>query len=215
MGRCIIHIKQWNLPKDHEGMLITSYDEENDCFDLRILISSRLCTAKDFTTRCMRKVTMVHEFIHVVATLSAIARVRSKELIERLRTVFQQKVDVIQYADIEALLQELDSFPLEHETKNKQPYFSDEHFRLGFEDFPISYPDMFEELLLSEELFKEYFPSPSLEAISKAISKKDAQMFKDIITEPCTQISEEKALNLNFVLRRVINLSLLYHTKSF
>jgi hypothetical protein len=63
---------------------------------------------------------------------------------------------------IEHLAQELrDSLAIEKSKKLKRTantkYFSDEHFRLGFEDFPVSYPIVFDEFLFSKEMFEEYF----------------------------------------------------------
>jgi hypothetical protein len=58
--------------------------------------------------------------------------------------------------DLEHLSGELNnSLPLKKETESKRDsnirYFPDEHFRLGFEDFPVSYSVIFDEFLFSKD----------------------------------------------------------------
>ncbi|GHU51930.1 hypothetical protein FACS1894200_12420 [Spirochaetia bacterium] len=78
-----------------------------------------------------------------------------------------------------------------------------EHFRLGFEDFPISYPVIFEEFLMCQELFEEYFSKEAIDLCCKSIIEHDAPALKGAMFDTCLRISQEKALAINFVLARV------------
>jgi hypothetical protein len=91
MGRCVLIIERENLPHDTGGILITTYDKNLDYFKLHILINNRLCARDIFETRCHCKITTVHEFTHAVASLSAICRVRSDELVKRLQRNISEK----------------------------------------------------------------------------------------------------------------------------
>jgi hypothetical protein len=92
-------------------------------------------------------------------------------------------------------------------------YFPDEHFRLGFEDFPISYPVIFEEFLFSNEMFYEYFSKDLsdqsfIESCHDAITMRDVQILSNLIATQCSKIAEEKALNSKFVFSKVIQMLL-------
>jgi hypothetical protein len=91
MGRCVIIIEQRKLPDNIGGMLITSHNMELDYFKLHIVVNGSLCNKTTLNDRALQKITVVHEFTHTVAALSAIARVRSKELIKRLKDIFRKK----------------------------------------------------------------------------------------------------------------------------
>jgi hypothetical protein len=209
MGRCIVVIEQQELPEGVGGMLITSHDAELDYFKLHILIHSGLCNKPNLNDRIFQKLTAVHEFTHVAAALSAISRVRSKELIKRLKEIFQKKTHALYLADIKQIAEEL-SNSLRAKYSNskkpsKTPRFQDEHYRLGFEDFPVSYPIIFEEFLLSKEMFYEYFSPKDVEALYKALEKTPSGFIEK--AEPiCQKISEAKALDKNFVMSRILDI---------
>jgi len=161
MGRCVVFIEQCDLPENVGGMLITSHDRDLDYFRLHILISSGLCNKPDFNIRVEQKITAVHEFTHVLAALSAISRVRADFLIMRLKEQFRKKAHAIYSEDIKRVATELNASLFakfdDLGRQDRKNHFPDEHFRLGIEDFPVSYPLIFEEFLLSKEMFDEYF----------------------------------------------------------
>jgi hypothetical protein len=89
MGRCVVVIEQRHIPENIGGILITSHDTELDYFTLHIVINSGLCDKSSLNNRARQKITVVHEFTHTVAALSAISRVRSKELVKRLTDILE------------------------------------------------------------------------------------------------------------------------------
>ncbi|MDR2797938.1 MAG: hypothetical protein LBB80_06310 [Treponema sp.] len=84
-------------------------------------------------------------------------------------------------------------------------YFPDEHFRLGFDDFPISYPIIFDEFLFSREMFEEYFSKETINSFRDALSKRNKKLINEIISPIITNISQKKALHEDFVVHRSIN----------
>ena len=223
MGRCIVIIEQDDLPGNIGGMFITSHDSNLDCFKLHILINRNLCGKAALNERADQKIAAIHEFTHAVAALSAISRVRSKILIERLREIFAKKAHAIHFNEIRKIADELGNslfdvirniandpnnssyiVPGDPKEKDKEYYFPDEHFRLGFEDFPVSYPVIFEEFLLSREMFEEYFSKDIIESLCNAFLDNNLQAIIDIISPPTIRIINEKALYINFVIARVI-----------
>jgi len=210
MGRCIVVIEQFDLPENIGGMLITSHDSELDYFRLHILINCALCNKTSLKDRIRQKIAVVHEFTHTVAALSAISRIRSKDLIEILKKKFKTKAHAIYYDDIKLIASELsNSLSIKLGTNNntdKQIRFPDEHFRLGFEDIPVSYPVIFEEFLLSQEMFKEYYSQNVIEAMCKALSERNVKVFAELVSPPSQKIAEEKALDIQFIASRILTI---------
>jgi len=221
MGRCIVIIEQQDLPEKTGGILITSHDSELDYFKLHILINSSLCNKTGLNDRADLKITATHEFTHTIAALSAISRVRSDLLIGRLKEIFRKKLHAISYDEIKKIAEELSNslfdvldnvarpVSMEHdEQKNtdKEYYFPDMHFRLGFEDFPVSYPVIFEEFLFSKEMFEEYFSKELIESLCKAFSEGNANSMTELLVPLTTRIVDEKALYPTFVVARIVKI---------
>jgi hypothetical protein len=219
MGRCVVIIEQRRLAENIGGMLITSYDMDIDYFRLHIIINSSLCNKTDLEDRALQKITAVHEFTHTVAALSAISRVRSKELIERLKNIFRTKAHALYLTDLNCLANELrDSLSAGKNTTSQRAanttYFPDEHFRLGFEDFPVSYPIVFDEFLFSREMFEEYLSKEAKISVCEAICRRDAKTFVKLIRPSIKKISQEKALYESFVASRVLDILISDYIKS-
>jgi hypothetical protein len=222
MGRCIVIIEQDNFPKNIGGMLITSHEtvsvktinglEDITFHKLHILIDRNLCSKTTLEERIKQKITAIHEFTHTVAVLSAISKIHTKELIILLKEKLRKKAHAIHYEDIKQLLDEL-SFSLsiklnKQEKFNKKQYYPDEHFRLGFEDIPVSYPVIFNEFLFSKEMFEEYFSRDVIITICKAISENDNNSLLSTVPPIILNIAIEKALNAKFVLSRFLDILL-------
>jgi hypothetical protein len=219
MGRCIVIIEQRRLPGKAGGMLITSHNTDLDYFKLHILINSGLCNKTDLPSRSLQKIAAVHEFTHTVAALSAISRIGSRELIRRLKEILRKKTHAIYYDDIKQVAAELKNSTLAKKNNSgkssKKTRFPDEHFRLGFEDFPVSYPVIFEEFLLSKELFREYFPRDVVDAMCKAVYEHDNETFVKLSTDYVKKIIDEKALDMNFVISRIEDILVSHYVEYF
>jgi hypothetical protein len=219
MGRCIVIIEQRRLPEKVGGMFITSHNADSDYFKLHILINSGLCNKSDLHSRTLQKIAAVHEFTHTVAALSAIGRVGSRELIKRLKRILRKKTHAIYYEDIQQVAVELRNSLLVKKNRSEKPTktarFTDEHFRLGFEDFPVSYPVIFEEFLFSKEMFDEYFPKDVIYAMCKAVFEHDNETFVQVSTDYLREIIEEEALDMNFVISRVGDILVSHYVEYF
>jgi hypothetical protein len=211
MGRCVVILEQRGLSDNVGGIFIVSHDMNLNYFRLHIVINKELCGKTSLDERILEKITAIHEFTHTIAALSAISRVRSDELITRLKDIFRKKAHALYLTDIEHLAKEL-SNPLEkkkniksEKTANTQ-YFPDEHFRLGFEDFPISYPIVFDEFLFSREMFEEYVSKEIISSLYEALRKRDDNDLINTLLPVIKRIVQEKALDIYFVARRVVNI---------
>jgi hypothetical protein len=212
MGKCILVIEQKDLPGNIGGMLVTSHDNELDYFRLHILINSNLCAKTTIEARIEQKIAAIHEFTHAIATLSAISRVRSKDLIKKLKEKFKTKVHAIYYDDIKQVAAEL-SNSLSIKINNlgkpeRRKYFPDKHFRLGFEDIPVSYPVIFEALLLSREMLFEYFTEDTVQLMCNTLSRRDGRAFSRVVTPITLRIAADKALTVQFVAARILEIFL-------
>ncbi|MFP3043528.1 hypothetical protein LQZ19_17065 [Treponema primitia] len=208
MGHCIIVIERYALPQDVGGMLITSYNKRNNFFLLHILINQEL-GKQDAATKRNNKIAAVHEFTHTTAALCAVGRTKSDELVKRLKEIFSAKSHPLLYADIQKVAEELTGTLLgklqQPAAKPKKPYFEDAHYRLGFEDFPISYPVFFQDLLFSKELFEEYFTKEIIKNCCKLIYENDSTGLGEIINTICHNIANDKALSVEFVISKTID----------
>jgi hypothetical protein len=130
-------------------------------------------------------------------------------LVKRLKGIFSAKSHALLYADIQKVAEELTDTllgKLQKTMKKKhEPYFDDAHFRLGFEDFPISYPVFFQDLLFSRELFEEYFTKENIEHCCIMIYENNSVSLGRLINTICQKIVNDKALNMEFVLSKVID----------
>ena len=108
MSRCVVVIEQDRLPKNMGGMLITSWSngyQKNidgnsgsspiEIYKLHILINSHLCNRTGHKNRSLHKITVIHEFTHVIATLSALSKVRTENIMDHLKVVLQKKAHAL------------------------------------------------------------------------------------------------------------------------
>ena len=216
--RCIISIRQENLPINTGGILITSrrtvyVHEPNgtttsyDSFRLNILINSSICHRGTYLGRLWFKLTVVHEFIHAIASLSAISRVRSDILINNLMAILQEKTEALNYNGIASMLIYL-SEPLLSMLQSKRNgiprrwHFDDKHFRLGFEDVKGEYPLIFEEFLLPTEIIeRNIIPSHLLRIMLLSFRRNDT-VFRFITTRLLRRIRQNESLPKEFIYRR-------------
>lgn len=89
---------------------------------------------------------------------------------------------------------------------DRMKIFPDEHFRLGFEDMPVSYPVIFEEFLLSKEMFDEYFTDDTVQKICEALLEKDRDNFSKLAIPLIDRIAEDKALDIEFAKARIVDI---------
>lgn len=219
MSRCIVILEQDNLPKNIGGMLITSWERGHlrntdgttgsktiEIYRLHILINNNICNRASHRDRSFRKITVVHEFTHAIAALCALSRVRTENVIDRLKIVLDRKAHALYLQDVAKLAIELNEaffIRLFKRLGNISiiSQFPDEHYRLGFEEFPFSYPIIYEEFLFSEELFKEYCTPEQIEEMCRLFGNNNAA-FLEIADPILSQICNEKALFKKFVIRR-------------
>jgi hypothetical protein len=149
--------------------------------------------------------------------LSAISRVKSEELIKRLKDIFRKKAHTLSLTDLEHLSNELNNSlatEISFRTVANTKHFPDEHFRLGFEDFPVSYPIVFDEFLFSKEMFEEYFSKETIKSLCDALPKQSKKIVK-IILPYIDKISQEKTLYKEFVTARILRIILSYYLNLF
>jgi hypothetical protein len=211
MGKCVVIIEQRSLTNGIGGMLITSHDTSLACFLLHIVINSSFCGKTSLRDRACQKIIVVHEFTHTVAALSAISRVRSNDLIQRLKDIFRKKAHALYLTDLEHLVGELTKSSAVKKTTDPESadnarYFPDEHFRLGFEDIPVSYPIVFDEFLFSKEMFDEYFPKDTIDSVCEALRRRDSAKVSNLILPYINKISQDKALYEEFVVTRILDI---------
>ena len=215
MGFCVVCISQGTL-QNTKGTLITSRkkikvcDREFDYFFLHIVINTRICNKTTRRGRLLLRLTAIHEFTHAIAALAAISRVKSSELIDRLLKRLKEKAEhKLSDKDVHNMFRDLCK-PLSntllsiiHGVPIKW-YFGDEHYRLRFEDIRISYPYIFEELLLPNETFQIYFKEDDIDTIILSY-KLNKTLFHPITKQVFSKINLYEALPMGFIERRYVS----------
>jgi len=220
MSRCVVIIEQDNLPRDIGGMLITSWamghmDNTDGTIDhntfeiyrLHILINSNICNGTSHSDRSYRKITVIHEFTHTIAALSALSRVRTENIINNLKAVLDRKAHTLYLKDVTKLVIELNEPLLLRLLKRLKKIsiisqFPDEHYRLGFEDFPYNYSAVYEELLFSEDLLREYCTQEQIDKMCNFLESNNHKALIAMVEPILSTICNEKALFKKFVIRR-------------
>ncbi|MDR2965514.1 MAG: hypothetical protein LBU88_07040 [Treponema sp.] len=216
MGLCVVSISQEVLPPQTKGIHITSHKKitvqgkKIDHYRLNIIINTNICNKTSRKGRLLLKLTIVHEFTHAIAALSAISRIRLSGLIERLLKKLRKKAEhKLNDRDIHYMLRDLCKplikilLSIIHGIPIKW-YFGDEHYRLGFEDIQESYPSILESLLLPNEMFRIFFSEDDIHTIQTAYHQ------NRVIWHPLTipvfrQININENLPKEFIRRRYIS----------
>ncbi len=205
MGKCIITIRQGNFNPDIMGYYILLYNSTHDIFILIININQSLAGKEGAEKKVLQKIVAVHEFVHCLAALLSIKQIESKSLIKSLQNRLQKKIHFTTEVKLGKLLQELDANLTNTVFKSQDPdyVFPDEHFRLGYEDFPVSYPVIYRQFLLSRDLFEEYFTKTMQKQFNELINRGENVKAITLFSPIISKLIEEKALTPNFIKRRM------------
>ena len=201
MDRCVVIVKRHRFSNEsYKGVFIWQYNEKNDIFVLYIILNENMYATSNRTDEVYRKAVSTHEFTHCVAALLTLSRLNIKVLIENQHKKLAKRFHAIEGSDIKNLMTDISNSML-NPGAEQFLFFPDSHFRTGDEDFPPKYSELYRKLLLSYELFREYFTNETIGEMKLLLDSGKRDEFADIIAERIKKISEEKRLDLNFVLQ--------------
>ena len=152
MSNCAIIVSQYEFSKlEYKGVFVWQYCKEEDFYALYIILNSNLFKNTQ-AIKIVRKAVSTHEFVHCVAALMALSRLKTQALIENLHNRMKKKFHALTDNDVENIFKDLKR-SLKDRKATQIETFPDDHFRVGGEDFTDSYSDLYRNLLLSYELF--------------------------------------------------------------
>lgn len=192
LERCIVLVKYTDkLPYNSHGVCITSYKKEENIFLFQIALNK---TLSDDALCIKRKEVFIHEILHLIAALLSLARIRSAELMKKLREKLKEKVTLI----TEETLANLREIMEKKASGNNNPIPDfDTHYRLGWEDFPASYSTLFEELMLSKKEFELVFTEEKQAEFKKNIQNKEVLLL--LLTKAFSEIASLYHIDYEFV----------------
>ena len=203
MGRCLIVLKRRPLSKQNlpnRGYFVFIHREKENLYILYIVIDSDLYQDDSLDLRIARKAVGIHEFCHCVATMLSLAEVAcGSPIFEKLRKRLCEKLHKTSLNDLTTLMTAFNS--LETSSDDSLRPFPDSHFRLGFEDFPGDYAELYINFLLSYSLIKEMMSEEKLKALRMSLDNQE-ELLKFLISF-IEDVSEKKAINKIFVIRRL------------
>lgn len=98
-------------------------------------------------------IAVTHEYCHFIAYLISSSNLPKEIFLKRIKSLFDKKLNSIYDDDFKKLSSPYDDKLLSDALLN----FSDEHFRLGYENTQYSYSELFKGLLFPNAEFKELF----------------------------------------------------------
>lgn len=186
---------------EHKGVFIWQYIEKNKIYVLHILLNDDLYTKTSSDAGIKRKAVSTHEFTHCVAALMSSAELATDLLIKNQMSKLKKSFHALQEADIQKILSDIKK---ETDTSKECQYsFNDEHFRTGDENFQSSYADLYVHLLLSYDLFREYFTDEKMIAFFTALLANKFDEVENIISKVVEFLVKEKQLDIDFVKKRI------------
>ena len=154
MDKCVIIVCRYNLYQDHhQGIFVWQYNEKEDFYALYIILNNNLFSPSK-TQAIVRKAVSVHEYVHCVAAMLALSRLKTKKLIEILQSRMSKRFHALTIFDVGDIISDLRKSKKDKKLKPIDT-FDDDHFRIEWEDFQASYAVLYRNLLLSYELFCE------------------------------------------------------------
>lgn len=200
LSDCIISIKQAIFPDPSTtGLFTLYYDTETEMFFLLIQLNLNMYDNDCEDFKIQRKMTRVHEFLHCLAALMSLSRLETP----KLKKLFLERLNkASHYSTIDEMFQAQNELS---EQSEKEQIYPDEHYRLGFENFPISYPPVFEEFLLSWTLIEEYLTTKIKEKIVENLKTGNSENITEILLTLTQKISTEKSLDVKFVKKRIFS----------
>ncbi len=203
MERCVVIVKRFKFNKpSYNGLFIWRYDEEHNFYALYILLNDNMYSDEEHTSCVKRKLVAVHEFIHCIASLLTFSRIKTKLLINSRKEKMLKTVHAIESADIDNLLKEL-RLDLK-DKKDTLEIFPDNHFRTYDEDFLPSYSDLYQQMLMSDALIKEYFSKDEITDFFNCLTE-DSKEATKILIKKIQTICTEKSLDYVFVKERLLD----------
>ncbi len=201
MTNCVIVAKRHKFTKEnYKGVFIWQYDRETKMYALYIIINDNMYNS-DENDGIYRKAVTTHEFVHCVAALQTLARLNTEVLIERQHEKLSRSFHAIEQSDLKNLMTDL-TLSMINPDAAQLLTFSDSHFRTGDEDFKAKYSDLYRNLLLSYDLFREYFTDELYTQFAK-LCQESTDKAAELFTEIIRRLAKEKRLSVNFIVKRM------------
>lgn len=205
MSNCVVFIKTRKFENvSMRGYFVWQYDAETNMYALHIFINENLFVNEDLELRIRRKATGVHEFTHCVASMMIFSLLESKALKATLHDRMNKRFHYLDNESLEHLIYEY-TLPYEEREKLSEKIFDDEHFRIVGDAFTGYYDELFEQFLLSYQLFTEdkFFTADRRKSFKKLLKTGEKERAVKLLVETIEKLSQEKALDVRFITQRI------------
>lgn len=203
MVNCIIVAKRCHFSSpEQKGFFVWQYDKETGMYAMYILINDCMYHTEEHEKDVCRKAVTTHEFTHCAAALMTISELKTDILIEHQQKKLSTAFHYFESSDINKLFADL-TIPSGDDPKTSTVLsFPDEHFRTGDEDFQSSYSDLYKQLLLCYDMFREFFTDDMMSEFITSILGKNNSSAEKILSSAIENLGKEKLLDIKFIALR-------------
>jgi len=210
IGNWVISLLKANLNSE-KAMNITRYNEKHDILHFYIILDELICEK----SKEIRKILIVHEFIHFLSVFYACIDAKDinsrRKLLERLYKTSSDETNNEKTFELFKVLNEsnlIDELP-SYEQAN------DSHFRIGKDDLPLDYSELFRNFLFSRKMFDNYFNSEKRKHFFILLKESKTDEANYIFNNILDDIVKNEILPKNFVFKQVSDMFLKFYANEY
>jgi len=152
------------------------------------------------------KVTIfMHEFMHFLSHVYARVKNSPKIFYEILKKRLHEKIDFLNNKDVFELYKFFNNIKLTDNFVDSK-YTEDKHFRLGKDDTILIYSDLYRNLLLSHQLFDEYFNQNDKDNFSDLWKRQEYAEAIDLYKNIAKNIAQEEWITENIAIHQAFSI---------
>jgi hypothetical protein len=148
-----------------------------------------------------RMIIAVHEFMHFLSYIYARLRNTPKAFLKILNERLSKKIDSLNNKEIFELYKTFDEISQSDNFTNSK-HTRDKHFRLGIDDTPLNYTDIYRNLMLSHQLFDDYFSEQDKEKFSSLWREKKYGKALEFYENVAKRVAQEEWITEKFAIRQ-------------
>jgi len=189
----------------------------NDRCVFNIYLNQILFPGGELDSPKLRKLVGVHEFVHCIAAVMNLSKIKSEPEQKDFRDKLLKKLtlDIISAKMINEITGKKGAEHIIHRTAGSRYFpdnilFEDAHYRLEDDFSDIRYDELYDQLLFSRTDFERYIGVKNLPALKKRIKKNVEEEYKQILKRYKNAIAKEMDLYEDFVVRRIAEIIATY-----
>jgi len=209
-GNWVISLLKANLISE-KAMHMVTYNEKHDILHFYIILDELIYK----NSKEIKKIVIVHEFIHFLSVFFACIDAKDKnsrrKLFERLSKSLS---DGTKNEKIFELNKILNSSKLVNDFYNYEQV-NDNHFRIGIENIPLDYSELFKNFLFSRKMLDQYFNSEKRKIFFNLLKKSRNDKANKLLNNIMDKIVKNEFLPKEFVFKQVSDIIMEFYANEY